>query len=329
MLKTLKYIYKSIQPVEKFPIGEYHKIILNNKRCYLFEPKYPNGKIILIVQGMTVRGIDDPRLLKQSEILRQLGYLVYLPHYPEIQNLEIKSESIDFICNDIGQISKENQNKSIGIISVSFSGGLSIIAASKEIVREVVDSLFIVGTFAHFRTIFEYLLLEQNIDPYGFYIILKNFIDIIPQYNLKELKEAFYIAAVDDGLKRNPPLLEEHFKKYPAIKEDFYNIKYNIEIRKHILKKLLESTQILELCEKFDVLSCIKNLKARISLIHGSNDIVIPAKESLILYEECKKYQIPAKIVITSLLDHGNIKFNLGLINEFYKLINTINYFLM
>jgi hypothetical protein len=171
--------------------------------------------------------------------------------------------------------------------------------------------------------------LEQNIDPYGFYIILKNFIDIIPQYNLKELKEAFYIAAVDDGLKRNPPLLEEHFKKYPEIKEDFYNIKYNVENRKHILKKLLESTQILELCEKFDVLSSIKNLKARISLIHGSNDIVIPAKESLILYEECKKYQIPAKIVITSLLDHGNIRFNLGLINEFYKLINTINYFLM
>lgn len=327
MLKTLEYLYKSIQPVETFAIDDYKKTILNTRKCYIFEPVKPNNKIILIVQGMTVRGINDPRLLKQCEILRQLGYLVYLPHYPEIQNLDIRPESITNICKDINEISIQNQNKSIGIISVSFSGALSIIAASKKETKNLVHSLLIVGSFAHFKTIFEFLLLRKDKDPYGFYILLKNYIELLPEYNIPQLKEAFYIAAVDDALKRNPPLLEEHFKTYPEIKSIFYDLKENLEKRKKILDTLLKSPIILELCKEFDVFNHIKDLKAKLSLIHGKNDTVIPPNESLLLYEECKKHGIPSKLAITSLLDHGNIQFNIGLIKEFYKLIETLNFF--
>ena len=327
MISAIQFLYKSIQSIEKFPIGPYETTFLNSRRCYVFRPRNSKPKIILIVQGMTVRGIDDIRLLKQCEIFRQLGYLVYMPHYPEIQNLEITPNSIKNISDDIKAIYQKN-NQKIGIVSVSYSGGLSIIASSLDDVRDYVDSLMIVGTFAHFKSMFEFLFLRKDVDPYGYFILLKNFLKFVPQYNIQELIEAFDIAAVDDGLHRQPPLLNEHFRKYPHLQEIFSNLMEDLNLRKEILEQIFGNPFMEQLFREFDVFARIRFLKARISLIHGKNDQVIPPSESVLLFEECKKNQIPCKLTTTSLLDHGNIKFNLGVLEELLQLIDTINFFL-
>jgi len=327
MISAIQFLYKSIQPLEKFPIGPYETISLNSRRCYVFRPSKSKPKIILFVQGMTVRGIDDIRLIKQCEIFRQLGYLVYLPHYPEIQNLDITPNSIKNITEDIKAIYQGN-NQKMGIVSVSYSGGLSILASSQEDVRDYVDSLMIVGTFAHFKSMFEFLFLRKDIDPYGYFILLKNFLKFVPQYNIQELIEAFNIAAVDDGLHRQPPLLNEHFRKYPHIQKIFSNLMEDLELRKQILEQIFRNPFMEQLFQEFDVFERIRYLKARISLLHGRNDQVIPPSESMLLFEECKKYQIPCKLTTTSLLDHGNIKFNLDVLEELLQLIDTINFFL-
>ncbi len=328
MIDAIQYLYKSILPVEGFYISEYRKIDLNNKKCYVFEPIKINYNVILIVHGMTVRGIDDLRLLKQCEIFRQFGYKVYLPHYPEIQNLEIKKESIDHICKDIESIYHIENKKKIKILSISFSGTLSIISATKDLIRNSIDSLMIVGPFAHFKTILEFLLLRKDIDLYGFFIVLKNFLDIIPQYKIKGLKEAFYIAAVDNALKNSPPGLEIHFKKYPHIKKIFYKILESEQERKYILDFLINSKKIQNLCKEFDLIANIKNLNAPLLLIHGKNDKVIPPTESIWIYKECKKYHIPVKLAVTSLLDHGNVKFSAKTIVEFFNLIDVVQFFI-
>lgn len=327
MLLTLQYLYKSIQPLETFQINPYENIILNNRKCYVFEPLQSSKKIILIVNGMTIKGIDDPRLIKQAEILRQLGYKVYLPQYPEVQNLEITPETLNQITNDIHTIYHENHNNKLGILSVSFSGALSVIAASKEEIRDKIDSLLLIGSFANFYKTIEFLFLNLNIDYYGFYIVLKNFIEEIPEYRNKGLKEAFHIAAFDNALKRNPPLLDTHFEKLPDTKKIFDEITNNIEIRKKILNQIFSINKIQKFSTELDTLKHIKNCKARISLLHGKHDNVIPSSESLSIYNECKKYGIPVKLSITTLLDHGNVSANINLIKEFYQLINTLNFF--
>lgn len=327
MLLTLQYLYKSIQPLETFQINPYKNIILNNRKCYVFEPVQSSKKVILIVNGMTIKGIDDPRLIKQAEILRQLGYKVYLPQYPEVQNLEITRKTLNQICEDIHTIYKDNHNTKLGIFSVSFSGALSVIAASREDLRDKIDSMLLIGSFASFYKTIEFLFLNLNIDYYGFYIVLKNFIEEIPEYRNKGLKEAFHIAAFDNALKRNPPLLDSHLEKLPDTKKIFHEITNNIEIRKKILNQIFSIKQIQNITSELDTLKHIKNCKARISLLHGKHDNVVPSSESLLIYNECKKYGVPAKLSITTLLDHGNVSANLNLIKEFYQLISTLNFF--
>lgn len=326
MLLTFQYLYKSIQPIETFPIFPYETTFLNKRKCYLFEPRKRMKKMILIVSGMTVKGIDDPRVLKQAEILRQLGYKVYLPHYPEVQNLEITPITLNQISEDILAIYKENHNKKLSIFSVSFSGALSLIAASKEELRDKIEALLLIGTLANFNKTIEFLLLNLDVDYYGFYIILKNFIEEIPEYKNLGLKEAFHIAALDNALKREP-LLYNYLDKLPKTKKQFEEILNNLEIRKKILGQIFSIQKIQNYTNNFDTLKHLKHCKARISLLHGKHDNVIPPSESLLLYNECKKYGIPVKLSITSLLDHGNVSPNFNLIKEFYQLITTLNLF--
>lgn len=325
MLLTLQYLYKSIQPLETFKIFPYQSIVLNNKKCYLFEPNHPSKKTIIIIKGMTVRGIDDPRLLKQAEILRQLGYKVYLPQYLELQNLEITPHTLNQIHDDIKEIQKHNPISKLSLFSVSFSGALSLIVTSREDLK--IDSILLIGTFADFHKTIEFLLLNLHIDPYGFFIVLKNFIEEIPKYKNYGLKEAFHLAAVDNALKREPPLLNLFFESHPKTKKVFFEIYNNLELRKYIFKKILSTEKFQKFCNELNTLKYIKNCKARISLLHGKHDNVIPPEESLSIYTECTKYNIPVKLAITSLLDHGNVSGNLNLVKEFYQLINTLNFF--
>lgn len=323
MYKSFIYLYKSLQPIESFNIT-FQKLVLNKRKCYVFEPKNSLEGIILVVHGMTVRGIDDPRIWKQCEIFRQLNYKVYLPLYPEIQNLDIKKESIKKISEDILTIYKENQIP-IKIFTMSFSGGLSIIASSNSNIQDKVNSLLIIGTYANIKTTFDFFFQQENIDLYGYFIILKNYFDYVQKKNNVLLKKAFHLAAIDNALSTNN--LSEFLKNKKKLKIIFDRFINDKVFKSKIAKEFLSSKKVNHLANELDVLPKIKNIKAKISLIHGKNDSVIHSNQSYLIMQECKNNNIPVKLCITSILDHGNIKPNLGLLVEFYKLISTLNFF--
>ncbi|MCS7204373.1 MAG: hypothetical protein NZ853_01600 [Leptospiraceae bacterium] len=330
MIRTLEYINKSIKPISKFKIHNFQKITINEKPCYKFSPieNHKKEKILVVIPGMTVRGIDDPRLLKQCEIFRQLGFITYLPYYPEIHKLEIQPESIDNIVKDLKTIIQIHHEEKIYLMSVSFSGALTLIASSHSEIRDYINSIFLIGSFAHFRTTASFLILNKDVDPYGYFIILKNLLPYIKEYNYPELVEAFYIAAIDDALKTKPPKLEEHLEKYPHIRETFEKLMNDDEERKKIFDSAMNHPEVKNINVKFDVLPYIRFIKAKISILHGKNDSVIPPEESIMIYKECQKYNIPSRITVTSLLDHGNVRLNLNVIAEFFSLIHTLNFFL-
>ncbi|MFN3604191.1 MAG: hypothetical protein ACK4UJ_05745 [Leptonema sp. (in: bacteria)] len=326
MLKAILFLYKSLISLEAYNFhNSFGETTLNKKKCYVFVPEKKWKGIIVVIHGMTVKGIEDKRLWKQCEILRQMNYKVYLPHYPEIQNLKINKESIHKIKKDILEIYKENQ-KPIKILSVSFSGGLSIVASSKKEIRNKVDSLLIIGTYANIKTIFEFFIKEENIDPYGYFILLKNFLEIIPEYKNQKLKKVFELAAKDNALSTN--FLEAYLSKNPDLKKIFQKLSCDKRFKIKILKRILNSPVIKDLGNSLDVLPVVKNLNSRIALIHGKYDKVIPPNESILIIQECKKYNIPTQICLTSILDHGNVQFNLGLVKEFIRLIQTLDFFL-
>lgn len=326
MWESIYFLYKSLLPLESFNFEKsFKRVILNKRKCYLFESTSKPKGIILVVHGMTIRGIEDKRLWKQCEILRQLNFRVYLMYYPEVHRLEIKDQTVQNIIKDIEKIYKENQQK-IKILSVSFSGGLSLVASTYKRVVDKVDSLLIIGTYANIKTVFEFLFMEEDIDLYGYYILLKNFINLLPKYKDKKFSKLFELAAKDNALYTTN-LTEEYLKKYPELKKIFVKFIEDKQFKAKILSQLIKSKKVQELASSLDVLPKIKNLQARISLIHGKNDRVIPPEESILIVEECKKHHIPYRICLTSLLDHGNVRFNFKILVETVVLIKTLHFF--
>lgn len=326
MWESFYFLYKSLLPLESFDFrNSFKEVILNQRKCYVFEPTGYHKGIILVVHGMTVKGIDDKRLWKQCDILRQLKYRVYLPYYQELHQLEIKTQTIKKIIKDSEAIFKEN-NQKIKIMSISFSGGLSLIASTHKSIKDKIDSLLIIGTYANVKTILKFLFTEERIDLYGYYALLKNFINTLPKFKSKKYSKLFELAAKDNALLTTN-LTDAYLNKHPELKKIFQDFVENKEFKLKILNQILQLKQMQELSYSLDVLPRVQHLKARISLIHGKNDNVIPPGESLLIVEECKKYHIPYQICLTSLLDHGNVRFDFEVIKEILVLIKTLHFF--
>ncbi len=326
MLKSIVYIQQSLSKMNEREIKNYQITTLNNRKCYLF--KGNSEKIILIVHGMSIQGIDDIRILKQARILNKLGYTVYLPLYPEVKDLKIDYKTVEDIKNDINSIFSLT-NAKLKVFSVSFSGGLSLLSIFQNQIHSKIDSIYLVGSFFEIDSTLKFFFTHPNIDPYGLLIILKNFIEFLPEYNDIDLKKAIEIAIHRNALNQDNEELENFLKDKPAVQQILQQLLYDSSFKKTILSRLLKSEIIHNhFIEKFNIKNAISKSSIKIILLHGKNDNVIPSQQSFLLFQTLQQNHIRSRMLITSLLDHGNVKFDFNLIWEFFQLVRAISLFL-
>ena len=77
-----------------------------------------------------------------------------------------------------------------------------------------------------------------------------------------------------------------------------------------------------------DVMQNIAGLKARVFLLHGRDDNVIPCEQSERLYQQLKHLQKHVKLVVTPFIDHGDTAFHLRQVRDLARIIQGFsNYF--
>ncbi len=281
-------------------------------------------RTVICVHGMSVRGYRDPRIINVGHALAAMGYRSVIPSYPEIQDLRIDPTSSDRIADDIGRLADES-GYPVGLFTASFSGGLSLIAAAKPSVADRVSAMLVVGSYAHVDSTLDFFLHREKMDPYGLFIILKNF---LPFLNEPEaLLKAFDTAARDDGFQRTERELGPYLQSQPeSIREHYRRYIEDGAFRLQQWQKINSIPEALHIFESMDVLRVAKGLKAALCLLHGAHDIVIPPEESLLLKKTLEK-QVPLSLTITSIIDHGNVKVGLSMAREMVSLIQTFALF--
>ncbi len=279
---------------------------------------------VVCVHGMSVRGYHDPRIIQVGQSLAAMGYRAVIPSYPEIQKLRIDPASSDRIAADMAATAEES-GYPVGLFTASFSGGLSLIAAARPSVADLVSAMLVVGSYAHVDSTLNFFLHREKVDPYGLFIILNNF---LPFLNEPEaLLRAFYIAACDDGFQRKEPELPSYLNSQPDwVRQRFHQYIDDRSFRLEQWQKIHKIPEALHIFQQMDVLRVASGLKAAICLLHGANDIVIPPEESILLQKTLKD-QVPLSLTITSIIDHGNVRANLSMAAEMLSLLRTIALF--
>lgn len=300
--KVSKFIIKSIIPFER-------------------NEKLP---VVLLLHGMNVSGINDPRIVHLAKSLSILGYNVITPEIPEIKNFLINDTTLNSI-NTFFDLFKSNFiNEKVGLFLISFSGGLSLISISEPKYKNFFKSILSLGSYSNFETTINYVLNNFKYDSYGAYILLFNYLDLIFKSN--KLKAYFHDNIIYDSfknpnyLKTKNNLLKDEISFCDKLEND---LSFRLEIGEEIINK--KKDLVKRLSPISDIYHFDSNSK--IHLLHGKQDKIISSQESINLYHKIKDSN-NCKLLLTDLISHGDSSNKILNFLEFPSLIYFFNDFL-
>ena len=294
----------------------------------IFSPPKSRGTI-LAVHGMSYNGNKDPRMMNLCRSFAGTGFTVIAPSYKKIAGLKIEKGEIKDIISTIKHIAGDKTlcpEGKIGLFSVSFSGGLCLIAASDVSVRNLISSVLVVGSHGDVKSSVEYFMEKAELDDYGTMIVLYNFIEFGtgPKPNLAK---SFYLSAIDNS--RNTDELTAHLKKLSAKDRDlFLRLKTDPQARMNYWKKILKAAAAKNIYMKdISPYPLIENVDAAVTFIHGDRDPVIPPEQSVIMHEKRINAGKKSKLLLTPILSHGNVSLGLSRISAVIELAKAFAFF--
>jgi hypothetical protein len=136
-------------------------------RARVYEPAGGSNRTTLLTSGLHVSGIDEPRLVRLARALASNRITIVTPDIPELARFDITPALTDaiehaslWLANDSGLASDHH----VGLMGISFSGGLSIVAAGRPSLAGRVSSVFAFGGHDDLPRVLRYLCTGQ--EPY-------------------------------------------------------------------------------------------------------------------------------------------------------------------
>ena len=251
---------------------------------------------ILIVHGVNPTGKNSLDLVRISEGLAQVGYAVYVPDFAEMKKVHLRPEeagNVKTIFQFIG--------RKAGIACFSYGCGPALVAAADPEIRDSVRFAIAFGGYFDIREALEYVITGPQ-SPIGYlkWVYLQANSDLVENEN-DQSKLLQIFSAPDPG----------NFRA--------------------LLRAAPES-----LNRRLDALSpsrYIKGLRAPLILVHGINDPVIPAQQSVEFAEAARANGQACSLTLLQMYGHVQpILPNLGAasligfyVPEAFRLLSVLN----
>jgi dienelactone hydrolase len=315
-------------------------------RARVYEPARGARRTTLLVSGLHPSGIDEPRLVGLATQLSSSGIAVVTPDIPELSQLAITPAITDSIEQAASWLAAQPQfapDGTIGMMGISFSGGLSVVAAGRPSLRNHVAYVFAFGGHADLPRVLKYLCtglepappdsvsplnavpLKPNAKPvtssrfaevpaphdYGVAVILLGVADrMVPEPQVVPLRNAvwrFVLASALDTVDK--PKAQQEFQALRELAKTMPDpagtlLKYvNDRDVVHLGSRLV---QWVGFYGDAPALSAARSPKpsAPVFLLHGTEDNVIPAAESQYLAAQLTGVT-PVRLLLSGLISHA------------------------
>jgi pimeloyl-ACP methyl ester carboxylesterase len=306
-------------------------------RARVYQPAGSHRRAALLTSGLHVSGIDEPRLVRLAQQIAASHVLVVTPDIPELARFDIAPAITDAIEQAGVWLATESgfaPDQKVGLMGISFSGGLSIIAAGRPSLANHVAYVFSLGGHDDLPRVLRYLCTGREPRPvpkvhfasdghatdtfvlpphdYGVAVILLEVADrVVPPAQAERLRRGvrqyLWASALDGGVdKARAPAEFEAVRKYartlpePSATLMRYVIERDVV---HLGARLLPfiGPQLAS-----DGLSVSKSPKpsAPVFLLHGLEDNVVPAVESEYLAEDLRG-SAPVRLLLSGLISHA------------------------
>src|SRR4051812_36049205 len=143
-----------IDSIERIPTRD------GSLRARVFKPSRPVRRAVLLVSGVHPDGIDEPRLVSLARDLAGTGVNVVTPEIRELMEYRLTAQVTNAIEDTVLWTAASGDlagNAGVGLIGVSFSGGLSVVAAGRTSVRDRIAYVLSFGGHGNLPRVLRYL----------------------------------------------------------------------------------------------------------------------------------------------------------------------------
>jgi len=313
-------------------------------RAQFYVPARSVGYPVIVIPGIHSAGIDEGRLTALATQLAATGLTVMTIALPDLQAYRITPHATDTIEDAVSWLAGQREyaaDGKVGVIGISFAGGLSVAAASRESIKDKLAYVLSFGGHADLPRVMRFLATgEETSIPgitlhpphdYGVGVILHGLADrgVVPPDQVVPLREGistFLLASQQTVL--TPDVAVQTFARARAFEHTLPEPSrtYLHYVNERDTKKLgtIIVPYLHQLGADDPALSPDRTVAvptAPVYLLHGVEDTVIPAVESALLAEHLRSRGANVHLLLSGLITHAEVSKNVP-IGETVKLVS-------
>jgi len=296
----------------------------------MYVPEGTSRRTVLLVPGIHSMGIEEPRLTALADDLAGAGVKVMAMALPDLQAYRITPRATDVIEDAVTWMSQRPDlapDGRVGIIGISFAGGLSISAASRPSIRDKVAFVLSFGGHGDLYRVMRYLttgeapqvpgLETHPPHDYGVAVILYGLADrgVVPMDQVEALRkgiETFLLASQltlvnMDEANATFAKAREIAMTLPEPSRTYLNYVNDRAVAK-LGPALVPFLQQLGVGDPALSPQLIDHpASATLFLLHGSGDTVIPAAETVLFSEDLQRKGADVHVLLSELITHAEV----------------------
>jgi hypothetical protein len=296
-----------------------------------YVPDATPRRTVLVMPGFNSFGIDEPRVASLAADLAGSGFRVMAMALPDLQRFRLTPAATDVIEDAVAWLAAQPESAApdgrVGVIAASFTGGLSVSAAGRQRVRDKIAFVVSLGGHGDLRRVMRFLATGEaprvaGVDPphaphdYGVAVILNELADrgVVPADQVQPLRDAITTFLVASQLTATDQIAANRmFAKAREMAERLpepsrtYMRYVNARSVQQLGPVLVPFLNQLGADDPSLSPELAPPPSARVYLLHGRDDNIIPAAESVLLADALEARGAEVELLLSGLITHAQV----------------------
>jgi dienelactone hydrolase len=283
-------------------------------RARLYTPlRSKHAPAIIVLHGVHYLGIDEPRLENFATAMAACGIQVLTPELPDIKDYQVGANSIATIGESAEWLTHTDGGRPVGVLGLSFSGGLSLLAAADPEYQEDIRFVMAVGSQDEMSRVAAYYRTGEDERPDGSEetLVPHEYGPLVLEYeHVGEFVPAQDVTQIRAVLRAH--LYEDAGAERAAFAR--LSVTQTAEAKALMDTSLPATRTALEREDErhADDMAAVSphgrlaTLRTPVYLLHGAGDNIIPSAETQWMASELPKRSLKA-VLISPVLSHLNL----------------------
>lgn len=267
---------------------------------------------LVLVHGVHYLGLNEPRLIHFARVMASAGFAVLTPEVRELADYRVEPHATSTIGASARALRARLGPASapVGIMGLSFAGGLALLAATDPATAKDVGYVVAVGAHDDLARVLRFFvtdrierpdgsMLELKAHEYGALVLLYDLPEgFFPAEDVEPARKALRAALKENSAAARP--LMEALSPSSRAKLEAIASGHLESLRDELLSVVDHNLPRLEAVSPHGKLGA---LRVPVLLLHGAQDNVIPASETLWLERELPP-GVPRRALVTEAFQH-------------------------